>query len=426
MKTTNLRHSLAVSTMLAAALAQPAPRAIRGGVMAKAPEEVLAELQKNWADFKAENDQKLNGKADVLVDEKVERISASVEQLQASIDTMNADMAALRLNGAGDENVIGDIKPDPEYLGAFKAHMRKGEVQGALTKGADAEGGYLAPVEWDRTITSKLKETSPIRENARVVTITTAGLRRVYTDAALGSGWVGETASRPATSTPAFGTLDFIPGELYANPQATQQMLDDAAIDLEQWLAEEVESEFGRQENIAFLSGDGVNKPFGLLTYVTGAANAAKHPWGAIAVKNTGTAALMDKPDALIDLIYSLPAKYRANAAFYMNRLTQGAARKLKDGQNNYLWQPSYQLGQPATLAGERVVEVPDMPDIAANAIAALYGDMDATYLVVDRLGIRVIRDNLTNKPYVGFYTVKRVGGGVNNPEAMRALKVAA
>lgn len=101
----------------------------------------------------------------------------------------------------------------------------------------------------------------------------------------------------------------------------------------------------------------------------------------------------MDKPDALIDLVYDLPAKYRRNAAFFMNRLTQGAARKLKDGQGNYLWQPSYQLGQPATLSGERVVEVPDMPDIAANAIAALYGDMDETYLIVDRIGIRVLRD---------------------------------
>jgi len=134
----------------------------------------------------------------------------------------------------------------------------------------------------------------------------------------------------------------------------------------------------------------------------------------------------MNNPDKLIDLVYSLPAKYRQNAAYYMNRLTQGAARKLKDGQGNYLWQPSYQLGQPATLAGERIVEVPDMPDIAADAIAALYGDMEETYLVVDRIGIRVLRDPFTNKPYVGFYTTKRVGGGVANPEAMRALKIAA
>lgn len=411
----------------------PAPRALCGSVRAETPlsqADVKAAIDKvnsAFEEFKRTNDDKLKAKVDdTLVTEKLEAINASIDAGQKVIDDHAKQIAALKLNGSDGDNVIGEIKKDPEYVGAFRAHMRKGEIQAALNKGADAEGGFLAPVEWDRTITSKLKESSPVRENARVITISTSGLRKVYNDGAIGSGWVGETASRPATSTPGFAALDFIPGEIYANPQAAQQMLDDAAIDLEQWLAEEVESEFGRQENIAFLSGDGVNKPFGLLTYVTGAANAAKHPWGAIPVLNSGAAAALTNPDKLIDLVYSLPAKYRGNAKFYMNRLTQGTARKLKDGQGNYLWQPSYQQGQPATLAGEAIVELPDLPDIAANAISALYGDMEQTYLVVDRLGIRVIRDNLTNKPYVGFYTVKRVGGGVNNPEAMRALKIAA
>lgn len=426
MKRTSLH--LAVASL---ALAQLAARPLPHGVLAapRAEVDVNAAIEKVTAafeTFKVENDAKLKGKADVLTDEKVERINAAVGELQAAVDKQAKDVAALRLNGAGDENIIGEIKPDPEYVGAFRAHMRKGDVQAALNKGADAEGGFLAPVEWDRTITGKLKESSPIRENATVQTISTAGFRKVFNDRAIGSGWVGETASRPATGTPGFNALDFIPGELYANPQATQQMLDDAAVDLEQWLASEVEDEFSRQENIAFLSGDGVNKPFGLLTYATGAANAAKHPFGAIKLKNSGAAAAFTDPDKLIDLIYDLPAKYRANAKFFMNRLTQGTARKLKDGDGNYLWQPSYQLGQPATLAGHELVELPDLPDIAANAIAGLFGDMKATYLVVDRLGIRVIRDNLTNKPYVGFYTVKRVGGGVQNPEAMRGLKIAA
>jgi HK97 family phage major capsid protein len=408
-----------------------APRALLGRVRAEGPisqADVKAAIEKvnaAFEEFKKSNDENTK-KADTVLSEKLDKINAAIDEGQKVIDDHAKQIAALKLNGAGDDSVIGDIKPDPEYVGAFKAHMRKGDVQAALNKGTAEEGGYLAPIEWDRSITKKLKESSPIRDNARVITISTGGFKKVFTDGAVGSGWVGETAARPATSTPGFAELSFIPGEIYANPQATQQMLDDAAIDLEAWLADEVETEFARQENIAFLSGDGANKPFGLLTYVTGAANAAKHPWGAITVKNTGTAALMDEPDALIDLVYSLPAKYRANAAFYMNRLTQGAARKLKDGQGNYLWQPSYQQGQPATLAGERIVEVPDLPDIAANAIAALYGDMEETYLVVDRIGIRVLRDPFTNKPYVGFYTTKRVGGGVQNPEAMRALKVAA
>lgn len=421
MKTSRL---LAGSAALCALSAAARPAAIAGSVRADAsdPKAMIAALGTAFEEFKKANDEKLNAKADVVLDEKVQRIDAAVDGFQKAIDDLNAKIAA----GAGGDNVVGEIKADPEYIGAFRAHMRRGDVQSALNKGVAEEGGFLAPVEWDRTITGRLKESSPVRDNATVITISTAGFKKLFTDRAIGSGWVGETASRPATSTPAFASLDFIPGEIYANPQATQQMLDDAAIDLETWLAGEVETEFSRQENIAFLSGDGVNKPFGLLTYVTGAANAAKHPWGAIAVGKTGSAAALDKSDALIDLVYSLPAKYRANAKFYMNRLTQGTARKLKDGQGNYLWQPSFQQGQPATLAGEPIVELPDLPDVAANAVVALYGDMAATYLVVDRLGIRVIRDNLTNKPYVGFYTVKRVGGGVQNPEGMRALKVAA
>lgn len=406
-----------------------APRALRGALRAEAPvsaaevKTAIEQVQAAFEEFKKTNDASAK-QADVVLSEKLDKINASIDAGQKVIDDHAKQIAALKLNGA-DDAIIGDIKPDPEYVGSFKAHMRKGEVQAALNKGAAEEGGYLAPVEWDRSITKKLKESSPIREHARVITISTAGFKKVFSNGVVGSGWVGETASRPATDTPGFAELAFVPGEIYANPQAAQQMLDDAAIDLEAWLADEVENEFARQEGIAHLSGNGVNKPFGILTYVEGAANAAKHPWGAIAVKNSGSAAAMDKPDALIDLVYSLPAKYRRNAKFFMNRLTQGAARKLKDGQGNYLWQPSFQQGQPATLAGEPIVEVPDLPDIAANAIAALYGDMEETYLIVDRLGIRVLRDPFTNKPYVGFYTTKRTGGGVQNPEAMRALKVA-
>lgn len=399
------------------------PRAVKAMPRADVsdPKAMIAALQRAFEEFKAANDEKLKGKADAVLDEKVDRINTAVDGFQKAIDDLNAKLAAQAAGGS----VIGDLPADPEYVAAFKAHMRKGDVQAAISKGVDAEGGYLAPVEWDRTITGKLKEVSPIRDNARVMSITTAGFKKLFTDRAVGSGWVGETAARPATSTPTFAILDFVPGEIYANPAITQQALDDAAIDLEQWLAAEVNPEFARQEGIAFLSGNGTNKPFGILTYVTGAANAAKHPWGAIEVVNSGAAAALTS-DGFISLFYSVPSAYRAGAKLYTNRQTMAAARKLKDGQGNYLWQPSYAQGQPATLAGEPIVEIPDMPAVAADAIAALYGNMEETYLVVDRIGIRVLRDPYTNKPFVHFYTTKRVGGGVFNPEPMRALKIAA
>lgn len=409
------------------ALANPlasVPRAVTGiGLRADAsdPKAMIAALNRAFEEFKAAHDDKLKAKADdTVVNDKLQKIDASIDGFQKIIDDLNAKLAA---QATGD--VIGDLPADPEYVKAFKAHMRKGDVQAALQKAADADGGYLAPIEWDRSITGKLKEISPIRANARVISITTAGFKKLYTDRAVGSGWVGETASRPATSAPQFAQLDFTPGEIYANPAISQQMLDDAAVDLEAWLRDEVDTEFARQEGIAFISGNGVNKPFGILTYVDGAANDEKHPWGAIQAVLSGHATQVTA-DALLDLIYSLPAAFRANAKFYMNRLSQGAVRKLKDGQGNYLWQPSFQVGQPATLAGEPIVEVPDMPAIAAGNIAALYGDMAATYLVVDRVGVRVLRDPYTNKPFVHFYTTKRVGGGVYDPEPMRALKIGA
>jgi HK97 family phage major capsid protein len=404
--------------------------AVRAEAQVKTPAN-FGELAVAWEAFKTSHTAQLeeikSGKTDVLTTDKLDTINAALTELQTAVDDQAKIQAAAKLGNGG---VIGDIQADPEYSAAFKAHMRRGDkapadIQAAMNKGTDADGGYLAPIEWDRTIGEKLKLISPMRAESRVITISVAGFKKYFGDRNVGSGWVGETASRPATTTPQIGVLDFTPGELYANPAITQQLLDDAAVDLEKWLGSEVDTEFARQEGIGFTSGDGVNKPYGVLTYVEGAANAARHPYGAIKVKNSGAAAALTG-DGLLDLMYDLPTQFAANAKFHMNRLSMGAARKLKDGQNNYLWQPSYASGQPQTLAGAPVVEHPDFPLVAAGNVAALYGDMEATYLVVDRVGIRVLRDPFTNKPFVHFYTTKRVGGGVHNPEPMRALKIGA
>jgi len=302
--------------------------------------------------------------------------------------------------------------------------MKRGEINAALNKGVAGEGGYLAPTEWDRTITDKLVQVSPMRSLASVQTISTASFSKLFNQKGTVSGWVGEAAARGITATPTFGTLTYNTGEIYANPAATQGMLDDAEINLEAWLAGEVQQEFAYQEGVAFLSGDGVNKPNGILTYVTGGTNAAAHPYGAITTVNSGAAAALTT-DGVLSLVYNLPSEFTGNARFAMNRATLAAARKLKDTTNQYIWQPSYAAGEPATLAGFPVSEVAGMPDIAAAAKAILFGDFRQTYLVIDRVGVRVIRDNLTNKPYVHFYTTKRVGGGLLNPQTMRALNIA-
>lgn len=417
----------AVDLMAEKAASVPVPRGLFAVRADAGPGDVKAlveSLNKAFADFKAEHTKQLEdvkkGNADALQALKVDTINAEIGRLQKEVDDTNAKLAASQMGGSG-----GKQLKDKEYTDAFQAHFRNGSVNASLNKGTDAEGGYLAPVEWDRTITDKLVLVSPMRQLATVQPCSGAGLTKLFNLGGTASGWVGETAARPATATGTFASLGFGWGEIYANPAATQQLLDDSEINLESWLAGEVQTEFSKQEGTAFFSGDGANKPFGILTYVTGAANAAKHPFGAIKVVNSGAAAAITS-DGLVNLIYDLPSAFTGNARFALNRKTQGAIRLLKDGQGNYLWQPSFVAGQPATLAGFPITEVPDMPDVAANAMSVLFGDFKQTYTVFDRVGVRVLRDPFTNKPFVQFYTTKRVGGGVHNPEPMRALKISA
>ena len=429
-----MNKTLFAGAGLAALAVTARPRALIGMPRADAtdPKALIAQLNGAFEEFKATNEQKLGAKVDdTLLDTKLEAINASIAEIEAAL---NEKIAAAQVGSAP-----GDMQTHPEYVSAFKAHMRNGDEaqlrevsakiisanpQAAVSVGTAAEGGYLAPVEWDRTITNKLKQRSPIRENSQVITISGPGFSQVYNDGVVGSGWVGETAARPATTTPGLTSLAWAIGEIYANPQITQQALDDVAIDLEQWIANEVEAEFAIQENTAFLSGNGTNKPNGILTYVTGAANAALHPFGAITGTTVAGAAAVTT-DEVVDLVYSIPSERNANAKFYMNRTSLGKIRKLKDGQGNYIWQPTYTAGEPSTLQGYPVVEVPGMPNMTTGLVSILFGDMEATYLVVDRIGIRVLRDPFTNKPYVGFYTTIRVGGGVKNPEYMRFIKQA-
>lgn len=416
MKTTRV---LAGTTALAALSASARPHAIAGVVRADAsdPKAMIGQLQAAFEEFKKANDEKLKAKADVVLDEKVQKLDAAIDGFQATIDELNAKIAA----GAASQNAPRDA----EYTTAFQAHFRKGDIQSSLNKGADDEGGYLAPIEWDRTITDKLIEVSPMRQIATVQTISGAGFKKLYNLHGTGSGWVGETAARPETATPEFGAQTFVPGELYANPAATQQLLDDAEVNLEAWLAGEVEAEFAYQEGLAFVSGNGTNKPKGFLTYVTGAANAADNPLGAIQVTPAAGAAAVTT-DELIDLVYSLPGVLAQNARFVTNRNTLSRVRKLKDGDGNYIWQPSLQAGQPQQLMGHPVTEMAAMPNVAAGAVPIAFGDFRRGYLIVDRTGVRVLRDPYTNKPYVMFYTTKRVGGGVKDPQAIKALKMAA
>lgn len=404
------------------------PALMRGIMAVRAdasnPAAVVAELNRAFDAFKQEHDADLKalkkGQEDVVRAEKVDRINAAIGDLQRVVDDQASQIAAMRLGGGGASGPV-----DAEYTDAFKAWFKRETVQAALTKGNDADGGYLAPVEWDRTIQQRLTTLSPMRDIAQIQEISGPGFRKLINTTGFGSGWVGETAARPMTSTGQMQPLDFTVGELYANPAATQQILDDAAIDLEAWIASEVETEFSLQEGVAFVAGDGVNKPRGFLTYATGGAAAAVHPAGAIPVV-TAQSATAVTADNLIDLVYALPGQLAQNARFVMNRNSMAGARKLKDTTGNYLWQPSLQAGSPSQLLGYPVTEMAAMPTPAANALPVAFGDFRRGYLIIDRIGLRMLRDAYTNKPFVHFYTTKRVGGGVVDPQAIRILKMAA
>lgn len=387
---------------------------------------LLAKLAKGIEDFKAEKTQEiadLQAKLAKTADsESVQSLTEKLTAAEAALNALNEQFAAAQLNG-------GTGKPDKDaqaHADAVLAFMRRGEERAELKKSDSSNGGYLVPDEWDRSITDKLQEFSPLRRIFHVQTVSTPHFEKLYNLHGATSGWVGEEDARNNTNTPTFKQLKFETGEIYANPAATQQILDDAEINLEKFLAEEVQAEFSLQESKAFISGDGEKgKPFGLLTYAEGATNANKHPFGPIKTVKSGSANGLTA-DSIIDLVYDLPAKFSQGAVFIMNRKTLAAVRKLKDSTNNYLWQPSLQTGQPSTLLGYPCYEVAEMPDVAANALPIAFGDTKRAYMVLDRKGVSILRDPYTRKPFVQFYTTKRTGGGVNNPEAVRLLKIAA
>ena len=307
--------------------------------------------------------------------------------------------------------------------------MRRGDDSGiarldlkSVNVGTEAQGGYVAPPELDRLIEQRLMASSPMRQIASVRQ-TSATVFRKPVSLGTSSAWAGETGSRAETTAPQLDLLEFPAAELYAMPAATQTLLDDAYADVDEWLADEVEASFSAQESAAFVTGDGSNKPKGFLSYDMVADGS--HAWdkiGFILSGGAGAFASSNPADKLIDLVYALKSQYRANARFVMNRRTVSAVRKLKDGDGNYLWRPGA-AGESASLLGYSVTEIEDMPDIGANSFSIGFGDFRRGYLIVDRQGARVLRDPYSLKPYVLFYTTKRVGGGVQNFDAIKVMK---
>ena len=397
----------------------------------------INDLGHAFESFKATNDaaeieRKTRKGVDVLLEEKMTRINSDIDRLQDTVNTLHA---------AGSRpSVAGGSAADPVVMAHKSAfydrYMRKGmEADVAsleaksLTTTVDADGGYAVPEELDSVIDKRLTDVSPIRAIANVVKVGSAGYKKLITVSGAASGWVGEADARAETGNPQFAEITPPLGEIYANPAATQAMLDDAFFDVENWIADELTAEFGQKEGAAFISGDGSDKPKGFLSYTTASTDDDTRAFGQLQHLITGEAGdfpATDPSDILIDLIHSLKPGYRQGAVFVMNTDLVADIRKMKDADGQYLWRPSLADGAAATLLGYPVVEAADMPAKADGNLSVAFGNFNRGYTVTDRMGTRVLRDPYSNKPYVHFYATRRVGGGVTNSDAIKLLKFSA
>lgn len=321
---------------------------------------------------------------------------------------------------------------DAPHQKAFAAYLRSGDDDGlrgldmegkALNTAVAADGGYLVDPQTADTIKGTLSATASIRAIAQVVTVDATSFDVLVDHTDMGAGWATETGTLTETDSPQIDRITIPLHELSALPKASQRLLDDTAFDIEGWLAGRIADKFARSEANAFIAGDGVDKPKGLLTYPT--VDNDVWAWGNLGYVPTGSIGGIDDADPIVDLVYAVGAQYRANGTFVMNSKTAGTIRKLKDNDGRFLWSDGLAAGEPARLMGYPVLIAEDMPDIADDAFAIAFGDFATGYTVAERPDLRVLRDPFSAKPHVLFYATKRVGGAVSDFAAIKLLKFA-
>lgn len=435
--------------------------------------DIIKEIGTTFEEYKATNDALLK-KRDAATEEKLARIEADLSKkteekaalevvIKATVDRADALEKKMNRPGFGhnsgadeaEEKALRDFNlavkthalasnqstpPDVDadsfqmYRKGFNTYLRKGDRSfdaaefKAMSVGSDPDGGYLVLPDLSGRIITRIFETTPMRQLASVQTIGTDALEGIIdTDEAAFGGWVGETSARPNTGTPVINRWRIPVFEMFANPYATQQLLDDANVDVETWLAGKVGDKLQRIENTAFITGTGQDQPKGLTSYPTATTTDATRAWGTFQHLATGVAsdfAASSPADILFDLIGSFKNGYLANAGFLTRREVIAKIRKFKEATTNaYMWQPGLQKGQPDSLLGYPITISQDMPTLASGSLSMALGDFKQAYQIVDRQGFRTLRDNLTNKPYVQFYTTHRVGGAAVQFECVKFIK---
>lgn len=412
--------------------------------------KIVDEIKTNFEDFKKDLKQEheqmaTKGHVDVLLKEKMEKVNEAITKAEEALDAAEKAQGIAKATRAATEAITkgveingkfvktddsvksalakflkyGDQRMDTKEIEILQAHTK------AMSSGSDPAGGYAVIPEMDAAITRILLETSPIRQVAEVKMISTDQLERLQRVDQAASGWADRDGTPSQTSSPSFQKISVKVHKEYAEPAISQDLIDDSFIDVEAELMLAVTKSFELLENTAFVSGNGVGQPKGFLSYAAGTWSSPNSPdWGKVQQVNSGNASALTY-GGIIDLVYSLKDGYHPRAVFMANRLTVAALRKLVDGIGQALWQPGFG-SEPATFMGYPIMRAADMPTVQASSLSLAFGDFSQGYLIVDRMGTRILRDNLTAKPFVLYYTTRRVGGQVNNFEAIKLQKTSA
>lgn len=415
-----------------------------------------------FEEFKKVNDQRIKaieeGKSTAEFDAKLAKIEKDLDTLgdmKSRIDDVEKKANRLDLS----DTEAGDLKSELKafnlnvltvkgrsplaaedyvaYKDAFNAYLRvNGFVdqlsdtqRKSLYAGADNQGGYFLPPPTVNSIVKKVYDFSILRQLASVITIGTNSIEGLTDRDDVTSGWVAELGTRSAATTPTVGKDRIDVHEMYSFPDISQQLIDDAAFDIEAWLIEKVAKSFTLLESAGFATGTGAGQPRGLYSYTTAATADATRTWGQFEHVATGASGAFNgtnPADYIIDLISKLKIGYLNNAQFLMNRAVRGGIRKFKEATTNaYMWQPGLAKGAPDTLFGYPVNLDEYVPAMAANSLSMAFGDFKAGYQIVDRQGMRMLRDPYTNKPKVGLYCTRRVGASARDYDAIKFLKFA-
>jgi HK97 family phage major capsid protein len=422
-----------------------------------------------WEEFKKTNDlliaAKADGKAFGDLETKLSKITTDMDKLAELKGEIEKFMLASQRPGAGggaeakaeieaeakswnmmlraDFQTKGRAAPVEvpveayvQYKSAFFSLVRHGDMERltsderkALSAGSDPDGGWLLPPSTVGRMVKKVYEKSIMRQLADVVNLSANDLEGMVDNDESDAGWVSEMGTRSDTDTPQVGKYRIEAHEMYAQPKVTQKLIDDSATDVEAWLAGKTADKFARVESIAFMTGDGVGKPRGLFAYPTAATADGSRAWGTFEHVKTGAdgAFASTKVDPLQDLIGACKDEYLQNAGFLMRREVRTLLRKMKEANTDrYLWEPSLQVGQPDRLLGYPARIDQFTPAIATGSLSLAFGDVREAYTIVDRIGVRTLRDPFTAKPYIRFYSTRRTGGGAVNFEALKFLKFSA